>query len=280
MASSASIDTTKTTRRSRIHQPASRFLLTHRRPLWRSTRTEIRARYAGSLLGAGWIFVAPILLLAIYGVVYLAIYDIKTEDLSSAEYMLYIFAGLVPYLMTAEALTHGVGSIATNRSLLTNTVFPVDLAPVRAVLTALPIALAGSAIIIVGAAIVGTLHWTALLLPVVLGFHVLALIGLTWVLSLAAVLIRDVLYVLTVALVMLLVLSPIAYTPDMVPSGWKFVIAINPFAWYVLAYQKILVLGTVPSVLLWAGVAGAGVGLFVVGDRFFSWAKRVAMDYV
>jgi lipopolysaccharide transport system permease protein len=263
-----------------MRQRASRFLITHRRQLWRSTRSEIHARYAGSLLGTAWIFLAPVLLLAIYGVVYLAIYDIEAEGLTSAQYMLYIFAGLVPFLATAESLTQGVGSIATNRSLLMNTAFPVDLAPVRAVLTAVPIALAGTAIILVGAALAGTLHWTAALVPVVLTLHVLALVGLNWFLSLVAVFVRDVLHILTVVLVMLLVLSPIAYTPSMVPSGWKFVLAVNPFAWFVLAYQKILILGTLPGGLLWAGLAAAGVGLFVTGDRFFSWSKRVAMDYV
>lgn len=237
-------------------------------------------RYAGSLLGASWIVLAPLLLLGIYGVIYLAIYGIEAEGMSSAEYMLYIFAGLVPYLTTAEALTQGANSIATDRSLLTNTVFPIDLAPVRAVLTAVPIAIAGFAIIVIGAAATQTLSWTAALLPVVLALNVLALVGLNWILSLLAVVVRDVLYILTVVLVMLLVLSPIAYTPEMVPSGWKFVLAINPFAWFVLAYQKILILGEPPSALLWAGLAGAGIGLFLLGDRFFSWAKRVAMDYV
>jgi lipopolysaccharide transport system permease protein len=263
-----------------MRQRASRFLVTHRRQLWRGTRTEIRARYAGSILGTAWVVVAPLLLLAIYGVVYLVIYDVKAPGLTSAQYMLYIFAGLVPYLMTAESLTLGAGSIATNRTLLMNTVFPVDLAPVRAVLTALPIGLAGSGIVLVGAAAAGTLHWTAALLPVVLTLHVLALVGVNWFLSLVAVVVRDVLYILTIVLVMLLVLSPIAYTPSMVPSGWRFVLAVNPFAWFVLAYQRTLILGTVPSGLLWLGIAAAGLGLFLAGDRFFSWGKRVAMDYV
>jgi lipopolysaccharide transport system permease protein len=280
MASSASIRVARPAQSPRIRRSAWRFLVTHRRQLWRSTRTEIRARYAGSLLGPTWIFFAPALLLSIYGVVYLVIYDVKAPEMSATKYMLYIFAGLVPYLTTAESLTQGANSIATNRSLLMNTVFPVDLAPVRAVLTSVPIALAGSAIIVVGAAIAGTLHWTVVLFPIVLALQVLALIGVTWMLSLVAVVVRDILYVLTIALVILLVLSPIAYTPSMVPSGWRFVLAINPFAWFVLCYQRILVLGTVPSPLLWAGIAGAGIGLFIAGDRFFSWAKRVAMDYV
>ena len=45
-------------------------------------------------------------------------------------------AGLIPFLSTAEALTQGVGSVVANRSLLTNTVFPIDLAPVKAVVLA------------------------------------------------------------------------------------------------------------------------------------------------
>jgi lipopolysaccharide transport system permease protein len=264
----------------RMRRRAYRSLLSHRRQLWRSTRADIRARYAGSLLGASWIFVAPLLLLAIYGVVYLAIYGIRAPGMSSTRYMLYIFSGLVPYLLTAESLTLGANSIATNRSLLTNTVFPIDLAPVKAVLSALPISLAGSTVILIGAAAAGTLHWTAVLLPVVLGLHVLALTGLNWFISLIAVVVRDVLYILAVVMVMLLVLSPIAYTPSMVPAGWKFILAINPFAWFVLSYQRILVLGEAPSPLLWLGIAGAGIGLFLSGERFFTWAKRVAMDYV
>ena len=263
-----------------MRQRAAGFLLSHRRQLWRSTRADIRAHYAGSLLGAAWIFVAPLLLLAIYGIVYLEIYGIKAPGMSSNRYVLYIFAGLVPYLATADSLTKGANSIATDRSLLTNTVFPIDLAPVKAVLTALPILLAGSAVVVIGAAGVGTLHWTAVLLPVVLALHVLALTGLNWFLSLVTVVVRDVLYILTVVLVMLLVLSPIAYTPAMVPSGWGFVLAINPFAWFVLSYQRILVLGQAPSPLLWLGIVGAGIGLFIAGERFFTWAKRVAMDYV
>ena len=49
--------------------------------------------------------------------------------------MIFIFSGLVPYLMTAEALVAGVTSVIANKSVLSNTVFPIDLTPVKAVLT-------------------------------------------------------------------------------------------------------------------------------------------------
>jgi lipopolysaccharide transport system permease protein len=256
------------------------YLRSHRKLLWRSLRGELHARYAGSILGATWVFVAPALLLTVYGLIYLAVYRIRTSDLGSTGYVLYIFAGLVPYLMTAEALTQGANSIVANRSLLANTVFPIDLAPARAVLTSLPILLVGLTIVVVAAAASGRLHWTALLVPAVIVLQVLALMGAAWFLSLVTVVVRDLQYVLAVLLLVLLVASPIAYTTAMIHGAVRLLIYVNPLAWFVLAYQKLLVLGEVPGTLHWLGLIAAGGGLFVGGSRFFAWAKRVAMDYV
>lgn len=224
--------------------------------------------------------IAPALLLTVYGLVYLAVFRIRTPGLGSVAFVLYIFAGLVPFLMTAEALTQGANSLISNPALLTNTVFPIDLAPVRAVLSAQPILFVGTTVVIVGSAATGRLDWPVLLLPFVIVLHVLAMIGIAWFLSLVTVVARDVQYVLAVIILVLLVASPIAYTTRMLHGGTRILLYVNPLAWFVLAYQKILVLGEVPSALHWAGLVAAGLGVFLAGSRFFAWAKGVAMDYV
>ena len=67
--------------------------------------------------------------------------------------------------MSAEALSNGVTSVLTNKSVLNNTVFPIDLAPVKAVLTAQATMVVGMVVTLIGAAaIVGTLSWTVVLL--------------------------------------------------------------------------------------------------------------------
>jgi lipopolysaccharide transport system permease protein len=266
--------------RRRRPRGSATYLRSHWKLLWRSTRNEIRARYAGSILGASWVFVAPALLLTVYGLVYLAVYRIRTPGLGSAVFVLYIFAGLVPFLMTAESLTQGANSVVANRSLLTNTVFPIDLAPVRAVLAAVPILLVGTGMVIVGSAVAGRTDWPLVLLPLVMALQVLSLIGVTWFLSLLTVVARDFQYVLAVLMLVLLVASPIAYTTDMIDGPVRILIYVNPLAWFVLAYQKILVLGESPAPIHWAGLVLAGLGVFAAGSRFFSWAKGVAMDYV
>src|SRR5207302_8682397 len=116
---------------------SARYLLTHRRSLVRASRNEIAARYAGSALGAAWVFVAPLLLLGIYSVVYLEIFRSRVPGLSRPEYVIYIFAGLVPYLVTAEAISSGVNAVISSKAVLANTVFPIDLAPVKSVLLSL-----------------------------------------------------------------------------------------------------------------------------------------------
>ena len=256
------------------------YLRSHRRLLWRSTRNEIRVRYAGSILGVAWVVLAPALLLTVYALVYLEIYKIRTPGLGAAVFVLYIFAGLVPFLMTAQALTQGATSLIDNPALLTNTVFPIDLAPVRAVLSTLPVMLFGLTAVLIGSAATGRATWPLVLLPLVILLQVMALVGIAWFLSLATVVARDLQYVIAIVILVLLVASPIAYTTRTLHGGIRALIFLNPLAWFVIAYQKILVLGQSPSPAHWAALVVAGCGLFFAGSRFFIWAKGVAMDYV
>ena len=54
--------------------------------------------------------------------------------------------------------------------------------------------------------------------------------GVCWVLSLVNLIFKDIQQVLTYVTIMLLVASPIAYTPDMLPPQLRLLIYINPLA--------------------------------------------------
>ena len=113
---------------------SARFLLSHGPLLARVTRNDLAARYVGSLLGIGWTIASPpALFLAIYASLYLFVYSAPVAGLSKAQYVVYLTSGLVPYLMTAEAIGSGVLGRRRNRSVLTNIVFPIDLLPPKAV---------------------------------------------------------------------------------------------------------------------------------------------------
>jgi lipopolysaccharide transport system permease protein len=259
---------------------SARYFKSHGRLLFRVTRNDLAARHAGSHLGIGWIFLGPLLVLAIYSLIYLEIFKVKVTGLSSAEYVIYIFCGLVPYLATAEAMSFGVTSVLTNKSVLNNTVFPIDLAPVKAALSGQAVMFAGLAVVLAGAVATGNVHRTLFLLPFIWFLNVVWLMGVNWLIALLNVIFRDLQNLLNAILMIMLVASPIAYTPDMVPSSLKPLLAVNPFAYFVVAYQQVIMLGIYPSLAHAVVFVVMSVITFALGSWFFDRAKRVIVDYV
>lgn len=259
---------------------SGQYLISHRQLLWRVTRSEMTARYAGSIFGIGWAVLTPLLILVIYSVVYLVIFRVRVPGLSSVDYVLFIFSGLVPFLMTSEALSTGVGSVVANKSVLSNTVFPIDLAPAKAVLLSQVTMGVGMIVILAAAFSTGHLFWTALLLPVIWGLHMFALIGVVWMLSLINLVFRDLQNLVSLAVMILMIASPIAYTPEMVPDSLRLFIAVNPLAYFVTTYQQILIFGQWPGLLNSIVLVVMSVTLFALGGYFFARSKRALIDYV
>ncbi len=259
---------------------SGRFIWSHRRLLARVTRGELGARYAGSVLGPLWAVIAPALILAVYAVVYMFIFRVRVVTLDSAGYVLYVFAGLVPYLACAEAVSTGVSSVITNKSVLNNTVFPIDLAPVKAVLLAQTTMATGLVITIGGVLLTRRAHWTLLLVPVVWLLLIMSVMGINWIISLLNVVFRDLQNLVTALLMVMLIVSPIAYTASMVPDSLRGIILINPFAYFVIAFQELIVLGQSPTTLQWIVLVAMSLAFFAIGGWFFTRTKPVLVDYV
>jgi lipopolysaccharide transport system permease protein len=266
-------------RLSRVSHSAQ-YLRTHFRLLWRITRTELSSRYAGSIFGFGWAVLTPLIMLGIYAVVYLLIFRVQVPGLSRPQYVLLIFSGLVPFLMTSEALSTGVSSVVANKAVLSNTVFPIDLAPVKAVLSSQITMVVGFAVILVASIGLRTLPWTIVFLPAIWALHMLAVIGLLWVLALVNLVFRDLPNLVNLLLMMIMVVSPIAYTPDMVPQSLRPLLALNPMAYFIVAYQSTVILGRLPGLTNVVVVSTLSLGLFGIGGYFFARSKPVFIDYV
>lgn len=259
---------------------SARLLLDRLPLLVRVTRDDVRARYAGSTLGFAWFVLSPLLVLSVYAAVYLVVFRVRVEGLGPAEYVLFVFAGLVPFLATGEALSLGVPSVVANRGVIHGTVFPIDLIPARAVLSAQGVMAVGLAIVLVGSVALGRLRWTAALVPLLWLLQALFLLGVVWLLSLLNVVLRDLQNAVTLLLMLLLVASPIAYTPDMVPSRLRPLLAVNPLAWFITAWQDVLVLGRFPSLTHGLALVVLSVATFRFGGFFFGRVKRMWIDYV
>src|SRR5580765_4664972 len=96
------------------------------RVLWALTVIESRRKYAGSILGMLWYPLYSALLLGCYCFVYMVIFHSRFKDLGTYDFVLFVFAGLIPFLGLSEAVSTSTQSVRQSLALLRNAVFPIE----------------------------------------------------------------------------------------------------------------------------------------------------------
>ena len=260
------------------------FLWRHRHLILHTTYNDTRGRYSGSILGSLWDVRSPLLLLGVYILVYVVILRVRMPNAPSAsalDYTLVIFAGLVPWFGFSEATTASLSSVVGNPNLIHNTSFPAPILPVKAVLASLIGQGVGLLLLMLLLAFSNraSLYW--LLVPVAVIVQVLFSLGLGWILAVLNVFVRDLGQVISSLLLMLLFVSPIAYTREFVDDGRaRLVLDLNPLSHLIELYRAPLVYGRAPAPLSILIAAGLALACFWLGFRFFVSIKPHLADHV
>lgn len=242
------------------------------------TRVELSKRYAGSVLGLAWLVLQPLLLLSAYLFVYLVVFRVRFPGFSRFDYVLYVFCGLVPYLGFMEALTSGTLALRQNMHLVKNVMLPVELVPVRTVLVAMAGQVVALGIVVLLVAWNGNLSAGVLLVPVHLAVQFAFVLGLTFILSATAVVVPDLSYVLNIILFLLMFLSPIGFTIDMVPAEYQLVLQLNPVYYMIEVYRASILGSGVPDPRIWGVFVAMAAVAFIVGSAFFRKFRGMLLD--
>ena len=103
----------------------------HREIVWQLARREVVARYRGSMLGMFWAFGVPLLMLAIYtlvfGVVFRVRWPMPAEN--GPSFAMILFAGLVVYSLFSECVIRAPTLIITHVTYVKKIVFPLEVLP-------------------------------------------------------------------------------------------------------------------------------------------------------
>lgn len=257
-----------------------RVLSGYRHRVLEGVMHDIRQRYIGSVFGSLWAVLFPLLQLSIYAGLYTFIFKVRPSGLTELGYVVLVFSGLVPLMAFNEALTAATSSLSTNKNLLLNTVFPAELIPLRAAVAAQVTSLIGLLITLVAGFVLGRTSWQAILLvPVFWVLLLMFAMGIGWMFSLLSLVARDIQHGLGLITMLLFVLSPFAYTPEMVPAALKPIIYMNPLSYFVLTFQQLICYGTWPDPLVAGGAVLLSLGSFFSGFMVFQRAKHVFFDY-
>jgi lipopolysaccharide transport system permease protein len=258
---------------------ALKLLFKHRKILFATSMRDIYARYMGTALGLSWSVFYPILFLGLYSVVYTLILKIRLAHYTNFDYVILIFSGLIPFLGFTEALGTGVSCIISNKNLIKNTLFPVELIPAKAVIISSVTMLVGLLILMVVLWGRGAFHYSQLLLPLLILLQFLFTLGIIWILSAVNVFFRDISQMVTIMIVALMLVSPIGYTIDMIPKHLMILMYPNPLFYLIMLYRDALMLGIVPIKILCI-FSLMTIGVFSLGYFVFSRLKYIFADYV
>jgi lipopolysaccharide transport system permease protein len=238
------------------------------------TSRELKARYRGSVLGFLWSLANPLLLLAIYTFVFSVIFKPRVPGIEP--YALFVVSGLFPWIWLATSALEGSMSLVANSGLIRKAVFPAELLPMVSVLAngvhlllALPILAAG----LVAARL---LHYpvggvTGLFLPAILLLQLPMVAGLAVGAGALTVYFKDVRDLLANLFNLLFFVTPILYSLQSLagrPMFW-WLVRLNPFTPFTMAYQEILFFGQAPSTSLWVQMALVSLAGWALGAGIF-----------
>ncbi|MGC8928609.1 MAG: ABC transporter permease [Myxococcota bacterium] len=257
-----------------------KLLYSYRRLLINITYNEIRSRVAGSALGLVWLVLYPLLLLSAYAFVYIYVFSIRFPIFTTNEYIALIFCGLIPFIAFADSLSNGVGAVTGNVNLIKNVIFPIELVPVKVVFVSQILQIVGLTLLIIASAFFKRITIFILMLPLIWVLQIIFTIGVIWIISSINVFVRDLQQVMNVIVLFLMLVSPIAYTPEMVPEGMRPLLKINPLFYIITGVQDSIMIGrmTEPSLLITFSIIA--LFFFIFGYHLFMGLKRVFADNV
>jgi len=250
-----------------------------RRLVMTSSVVEMRKRHAGSLLGPVWLLLYPLMFLGVYLFVWMVVFNVRFPGYNELDYVVFVFAALVPFLLLSEVATGSVAVIRQNMHLVKSVIMPLETLPTRVVVVAFLAQSVGLGVVVALSALNGTLSWQVLLLPVVIGIHLLFLLGLAWFLAPVGVMVPDAVQVVQLMTSLLMFLSPIAFKTEMVPHSLQAVLLLNPVTYMVEAYRSVLIAGYPISIAHLAGFAATSVAMFVIGATFCGKFKDFIVDF-
>lgn len=264
--------------------PASRRLdqaIEYLRDLWRRREFAValglgnlKARNASTSLGLVWWVLNPLLL----GAVYFLVFGLFFQRDRPADFLVYLLSGMFPFHFTSQSMTGGANSIIQNAKLLANLRFPRLLLPISTLIEALVGFLASLVVLVIVVVIAGLvlnetyLTYRLLYLPAIIAVHVVFNLGLGSMTARLAVPFRDVNNLLPYINRIWLYLTPIIWPLSFLEGAGttiKTLVRLNPMYDIVGLYRSAilgspLVMDHLLGALAWAVVIGViGVTIFV-----------------
>ncbi len=203
---------------------------------------EVRSRYVGSIGGAFWLLIHPLITASIYWFIFSV--GFKVLPHGDIPFILFFLAGLAPWLTFQEITTNSAECVVRSPHLVKKVVFPLEVLPIIYLLVGL-VPQAAMILFLMCGVLYFHMDWSWAFLS---GFYYLFALmfftlGLGWLFSSINVFFRDVSQGLAVGLGLWFWLTPIVWPLELLPEQYRFWLTLNPVYYIVEGYRDSFLYG-------------------------------------
>jgi lipopolysaccharide transport system permease protein len=214
----------------------------------------------------------------VFGVILKAKFD-PASSVGTGEYALQLFCGIVLFNCFGGVASRAPLSIVDQPNLVKKVLFPLQVLPVSILGGSLANAGFGLLILLVALLVFsGGIPLTAIFFPLTLIPLCALSLGVGWFLASLGVFIRDVGQAMGLVLQLLFFASPVIYPLSAAPSGFQWVLRLNPLTTILEEARHTLLLSQPLNWGWWFFVTAVSIFIMQFGYVWFMKSKRVFAD--
>ncbi len=266
-----------------VIRPPKRFAEINLRELWAyrtllnsMVRRQLRLEFDQQYLAYVWAVARPVLMVIVF-----ALFRNLSEAKTGVHipYALYVYGGLILWFHFTETVKDTALSVKTNVGLVQKVYYPRVINPLAAILSNMVTFSIATVPLVFMMGLFGEYPgWRLLLLPVVLLQMELLIFGAGCIFASLGLQSNDWDRFLTFALYIGLFVSPVIYSPQMLPPNAQPIYAMNPMVGTLLAFRSTLFDGFEWPVWEWFYSLGFSAALAVIGLMMFQHAEKHFVD--
>lgn len=210
---------------------------------------SVKVQYKQTFLGIAWAIFTPFASMLIFTFIHRAkIININTGNIP---YPIFAYCGLLPWTFFVTALNAATQSLVSYSSLIDKIYFPREIIPLAAILSKL-LDLCVASIVLFGLMLFYKVNFsvTILAVPLILLIQIILLSGLSLILSMGNLFYRDVGYIVSGVVPLLIFITPVIY-PIKVSSKQMqgMLTTANPLIPIINAYRDLILHGRWPPLI-------------------------------
>jgi len=213
-------------------------------------KRDLNDKYSGSILGVGWAFINPLIMIFIYTVIFSKIMGAKLPGIDNVySYSIYLVSGLLAWNTFSSTIRRTATLFINNRGLISKVNMSLSTFGLYIILSETVTYLVSMSIFILFLLITGAeVSWVFIFFPIIFIIQEIFAYSLGLLFAIFTVFIRDLKEIVNILIQFWFWFTPIIYIATFLPDFVKPLLTYNPAYWFINSYHMIFVYNELPKI--------------------------------